>query len=369
MTQTRSESKSGEFKTLGRLVQAIKLPNGNFLCEHRNKSGLTYISIFDPIRNRTVAKEHNVTHIDLAEYSDNFLHPLTNDTFLYHRRHGCVFLLKVEGRYIRESMSTKNYYTRVVLGADNALIGLYEGIRNTTLATIDIETLQTRKSSPYNLESNTYWTTLPSGLFLQYPLQQPINQSKALLFRSPHDVTPIKELELKDKNISVKKGANALSNSVIAYYVDKDFYHFHNIVTNKTRQYPKLKPFIFADLGDNRILLSTGEEFFILDETDLEMTKIQLGFETTKSCTSISCSEGVIALTFSQSDSLFVTHVSELISKKVLVSTIMDSISCMPEPLAKIMEGYRGASLFNKEVKLDSDDKTKQITYKTLEKR
>ncbi|MHB1948433.1 MAG: hypothetical protein ACYCQI_10015 [Gammaproteobacteria bacterium] len=362
------ETVSGEFKTRGPILQAVRLPNGNFLCEHSNiRYGGTHLSIFDPIKNKTIATGRNHTIISICNSAHNYLYPLSDDTFLYHTTNMKVHLLKLKDKNICYVKDTKYYYYRINIGADNTLVGLRFDIPHATIDTIDIDTFKVKQTTPY--DNKIGWNTLPSGMIFKYPYNKPIDQSKVLVLKTPHDEEPIKELEFKDENICFGESARALSNNIISYYIGKNSFLFHNILTNKTRQYPNLKFFVFADLGDKRILISTGKEFFLLDEQSLELTKIELGFDIDTSCISISCSEGVIALSFKESDMLFITHAAALTPKAVVVSTIMDSLLCMPEPLAGIIEGYRGLSLFNKKAKLDSDDTTKHKSSMTLDKR
>lgn len=369
MTASRDEHKavSGEYKTRDPLLQAVRLPNGNFVCKHVSRQGALCLAIFDPLKNKTIARSRNWTLEMTPDPAHSFIHPLSNDTFLYHITNKKVYLFELRNKDINCIQGTKNYYYRVKVGADNMLIGLNIGFPHSAIETIDIETLKVKQFTPW--DGRLGWNALPSGMIFKYPYDEPIDQSKVLIFKTPHDEEPIKELEFKAENINFGESSGALSNKVVFYHVKQNFVIFHNILTNKTRECPELKSFIFADLGDNRILISTGKKFFLLDEDSLELTKIHLGFDTDKSCINISCSNGVIALAFEKSEMLHVTHAAELTPKHIVVSNIMESVQCMPAPLARIIESYRGLSLFNRPALLGLDDKAKHTTHITLEKR
>lgn len=385
MTHTRSEAKieNGEYKTADVLLKTVPMPNGNLLCVHKNGPGgrwtKCYFSIYDPINKKTLTKK---TYDNTALYSrcvgtrthSHFIHFLSNNAFLYHRQDNYIEAFIIKNDTIQFNTASQIIFEQIYLAGPNLILGRDANNLDSSIMSIDINSLGVLETTLH--DDKLIWNTLPSGKVYKFFHREDATSSKIQIFDHPHDSLPARDVvcninkedfwkmsydkfRKEDAEIDTESDLYieiffnritiALSENIVVFE-SYPIYVCVDLQTGRTCLLPEFDA--FCALPDNRTLISVGDAIMILDHGTLEARPIALGLDLEKdqTCTSISFVNGKIFFTLSNSDTLYISDVS-LLDAKPVVDAVMDAIVRMPEPLAKIIQGYRGLSLFDREEK------------------
>ncbi|MHB1948432.1 MAG: hypothetical protein ACYCQI_10010 [Gammaproteobacteria bacterium] len=391
MAHPRSEAKieNGEYKTESVLLRTVTMPNGNLLCVHKEGPGgrraRCYLSIFDPRTKMTLTKRmplDTVRYDMLAKYHSIYF--LSDDSFLFHNKHDIIYLYKIIKDTIHCIRGSQNEFTKIHFVDNNLIIG-EDFDDDESVSTIDANTLTVLQTTLH--ADDLIWSMLPSGKMYKFHYRASTETSKIMIFDHHHDSVPSKEIichiNKKDfcKMLSeiypsdddldldldeIEQGGWSrfgkftmpLSENVIVLE-SNGIYVCLDLQTGRTCLLPEF--LAFCNLPNNRTLISLGQTMMILDHHTMELTPVSLGLDLKEyqTCTSISLSNGKIIFTLSNSDTLYITDLSLLDAKQqAVVDVVMNTITRMPEPLAKIIQSYRGYSLFDRDVKSELEQQS-----------
>lgn len=363
MSTARKEykEKPGEYKSIGTLTQAVAF-NGNFLCEHAGESDgyggkNFFLSIVDPVMKTTIARSDNFS----CAWEDRYLLPFSNDEFLYHHQYGKIYRLRIEGIQLKITEQSTETFHRIYPVKNKQLVctAWMQDPPFYKLTTVSLESLKIQHESKDDIKP---WLALSSGKIIKFRADDanPIH-----VYNTLHDEKPVK-LACQHDYFSPAFGHYAveLSDNLIAYDLRygpklKKLNVIHNLAKNQSILLPidgHDEKLIFARLPDNTTLIYSKPNFYLLDNETLTLSPIELGLDIKTKCTSISYANGRVALTFKDSDVLYISN--ELKPKNEIEDIIIKATNpnWMSRPLASIIYQYRGrVTLFAKHHSVDGE--------------